>query len=107
MIRRRQRGRRSSKWPAIKELRSRYLDAAVRAQLEHGSDGTFYEDEMLLVREQLRADPGVVAALSVAWGACSQGASAITREGYFAMSRRLYLALYAPTAKIDPKDWQR
>ena len=91
----------------IEQLRAAFVDADVQTAISNGSDATFYEDGNLLKRDRLRHDPVVVAALAEAWDACSQGQPTIDREGYFAMSRRLYLVLCTPTAKVSPHDWQR
>jgi hypothetical protein len=107
VIQRCQRARAFRRWPNLKELRTLYIDAGVEQAIQDGRDATFYRDSKLVARDALRNDPAVQRALGMAWDACSQGQTVLNRDSYFAMSRKLYLALSSHQASISPTDWQR
>jgi hypothetical protein len=107
-IQRRQR-KRKSMWihVSIERVRSFFVDSDVQRAIDNGNDATFYRDSRLMQRETLRTHPTVLAALGTAWEACSQGNDIMDRNVYFTMSRKLYIALCSPTARISPSDWHR
>ena len=80
-----------SHWPQLERLRKHYLDEEA---MEAGAElSDLYTDESIVVREALRGDPDVRAALAEAWEACSQQADCINWPTYFAMARKTFLAL--------------
>jgi len=101
-------------WPALKELRAKYIDdEAIKA----GAVGTLlYTDEHLILRDLCRKDPFVLEALSRAWDACSQGHEVMAKTAYLSMARRLYLVLATrqrgranatECRETSEKDWMR
>jgi len=90
----------------LRQLRTLYLDAeAVQAG---ANSNPLYGDKELLMREALRQDAHVRKALDLAWEACAQGTSPMNKTAYFAMSRRIYLALHLLSpdtiSTLDPVD---
>lgn len=71
-------------------------DALPGRSIDYGATtalGELCSDENLAAREALRSNALVESALATAWNACSQGASALVREAYYTMARKLYLSL--------------
>ena len=98
------------RWAKLIGLRKSFIDADVI------QPGELYLDKNLLAREALRTDPVVARALDTAWNACTQGAATLSREAYFTMMRKLYLAVTLDEG-LDPnsnecmsimeRDWAR
>ena len=89
-----------AKWPKLWELRQLFMDDnAVEAGAE---ENKWYTDEMLLQRELLREHSLVTTALKDAWESLlPPGCRTMTKQAYWEVGRRLYLALAVQTKSID------
>ena len=88
----------------LPELRQDYLNTiACKAGTNQNE---WYSDENILLREALREHPRVQEAIAHAWNACSQGKQRIDRLNYFAMTRRLYLAVLYAESRGSGKSFQ-
>ena len=101
VIQRHYRGRKdrliTQKWiGAVSKLRKTFIDEKAR---DAGAlENPLYSNAALAAREALRGTPQVIAALDEAWHACIRAsgrpdATGMTREEYFVMARKIYLAI--------------
>jgi hypothetical protein len=89
---------------AVTKLRHSFIDK--KAEAAGALDNPLYSNSALAARDALRNTPEVIAALDEAWNACIRAsgrpdATGLTREEYFVMSRKIYLAIKCLDADDD------
>ena len=111
--------KRKKTWSALlaqlPKLRAAFIDEVAAAA--GAADNPLYSDRMLALRDQLRDDPQVVAALDQAWlSVVPPGRTVMHRKVYYSFSRKLYLVSILQEAEetgevdvdlIDPNECMR